>query len=203
MVSQWRTFLCTITHVTEERRCWEPATSLGFKHLGIYAYRCSDSQDVWLTFFSFREKKSFYVCCNKQVQDLFESESFQYYWNLGVFWLISISHISIWWWQMTTLQWTASKANRCKRHQHFFSPQHLLYACICWPYLCMRVWRMYAHVHVCIYVMFWTYFHKIHRQTLVLCCGPVTTCMTASACLSVCEALYKCTNVGVFDVVQA
>lgn len=51
--------------------------------------------------------------------------------------------------------------------------------------------------------MFWTYFHKIHRQTLVLCCVPVTKCMTASACLSVCEALYKCTNVGVFDVVQA
>lgn len=89
-------------------------------------------------------------------------------------------------------KWIASKASWYKRHQHFFPPQHLLYACICWPYLCMRMWWMYAHVHVCIYVMFWTYFHKIHRQTLVLCCVPVTKCMTASACLSVCEALYKC-----------
>lgn len=80
-------------------------------------------------------------------------------------------------------KWIASKASRCKIHQHFFSPQHLLYACICWPYLCMRMWWMYAHVHVRIYVMFWTCFHKIHRQTLVLCCVPVTKCMTASACL--------------------
>lgn len=173
---------CALLHMLQKRE--DAGSLLHLWDLSIWAFIHTDVLILKTSDWRFSvlgRKNLFYVCCNKQVQDLFESEKF-IYWNVGVFWLISVSHISIWW-QMTTLQMNSFQSQPMQKTSTLFPPTTFTVR--------MHLLAIFMHAHV-MNVCACSYFHKIHRQTLVLCCVPVTKCRTASACLSVCEALYKC-----------